>query len=153
MSHNRDDGRRQLEGYRSEYEFRTLLASIRDYFQRGPNLDRKLLMALNDKVQKLLDEVEQTKGLKDAVVKGFEVQTGLIKQLQDELARIVPGQPIDAENLAAITKAADDLDAANEQLKVVVPANTPTGGDVTPASDVKPEPPVEIDPNTGMPKA
>lgn len=120
MSH--DDRRRVLEGYRAEQEFRTLLASIRDYFQRGPNLDRKLLMALQASVQKLIDEVAETRDLKDAIKGGFDLMGKQIQDLKDQLASIVPGQAIDAENAAAIQKAVDDLDQTNEALKTAVPA-------------------------------
>lgn len=118
----RDDGRRQLEGYRAELEFRTLLASIRDYFQRGPNLDRKLLMALQASVQKLIDEVAETRDLKDAIKSGFDLMSKQISDLKAQLDAIVPGQPVDAENAAAIQKAVDDLDQTNEALKTAVPA-------------------------------
>jgi predicted nucleic acid-binding Zn-ribbon protein len=120
--------RRRLEGFRAEFEFRTLLANIRDYFQRGPNFDRKLLMALNASVQKLVDEVAETKVVAEAVKKGQELTTtqltDLKVQVADLEAKLAAGGIINAEDLAAIDTAVTSLDETNEALKTAVPANT-----------------------------
>jgi hypothetical protein len=79
-------------------------------------------MALDARVQKLIDEVAETRGLKDSVAKGFDLLSKQIADLKDQLASIVPGQPVDAENAAAIQKAVDDLDATNTALQDAIPA-------------------------------
>jgi hypothetical protein len=120
-----DQSRQVLESYRAEREFRDQLGLIRDFFAKGPNYDRRLLMALQASVQKLIDEVAETRDLKDSVAKGFELMSAKIDDLKTQLGSIVPGQPIDAENAAAIQKAADDLEQTNEALKTAVPNQDP----------------------------
>ena len=82
-------------------------------------------MALQASVQKLIDEVAETRDLKDSIKAGFDLLSKQIDDLKTQLGSVVPGQAIDAENAAAIQKAVDDLDATNEALKTAVPNQTP----------------------------
>lgn len=118
--------RSRLQGFHPEVEMRELLETVRDLFQRGPNFDRRLLMALNANVQKLVDEIAQTRSIKDSIVAGFDLTSKQIADLKAQLASIQPGQPIDEENLAAINKAVDDLDQTNVALQTAVPAQAPS---------------------------
>jgi hypothetical protein len=114
--------RRVLESYRAEREFRDQLGLIRDFFAKGPNYDRRLLMALNASVQRLVDEVAETKDFKESFLKSQDIITKQIADLKDEISRLQAGQTIDEENLAALNKAADDLDETNKALADAVPA-------------------------------
>lgn len=51
------NSRSHLRGFHSETELRNALDQVLDLFQRGPNLERRLLMALQASVQKLIDDV------------------------------------------------------------------------------------------------
>lgn len=123
---------RHLEGFRAQ--FHDQLITIHSFLERNNSYDRRMLMALNASVQHLIDEVAKTRSLKDSITAGFDLLSNQIADLKSQLATIAPGQPIDEENLAAINKAADDLDQTNEALKVAVPAEpkpTPTNQPLT----------------------
>lgn len=117
-----------LRGYHPDLEFKGLLDKLQDLFQRGPNLERRLLMALTQNVQRLLDEVAETKTVVQSIKKGQEVTTQMIADLKAKVAelqaKLDAGGTIGAEDLAGIDTAVADLDAANEELKTAVPANT-----------------------------
>lgn len=118
----------RLRGYHPDLELRGLLDKLQDLFQRGPNLERRLLMALTQNVQRLLDEVAETKTIAEAVKKGQELTTtqlaALTAKVEELQAKLDAGGVINAEDLAAIDTAVTDLDATNEELKKAVPANT-----------------------------
>lgn len=122
--------RKQLEAYRAEFEFRTLLASIRDYFQRGPNLDRKLLMALTKEVQDLVDAVTANTSVTKSVEAAIGVQSGQITTLSDKVAelqaKLDAGGTINAEDLAAIKAQTEVITETNTELAAAIPANTPS---------------------------
>lgn len=117
--------RSRLTGFRPETEFKQLLDKLTDLFQRGPNLERRTLMALNANVQRLITEVAQTRDLSKSIVAGQDLLAKQIADLKSQLASIVPGEPVDQENLTAINAAADDLDATNEALRQAIPAQAP----------------------------
>lgn len=118
----------RLRGFNPELELRELLANIRDLFQRGPNLERRMLMALTASVQKLVDEVAETRTIVEAVKKGQDLTAGqladLKAQVADLQAKLDAGGAINVEDLAAIDASVTSLDEANEALKAAVPANT-----------------------------
>lgn len=122
--------RERLRGYHPDLEMRSLLEKLQDLFQRGPNLERRLLMALTQNVQRLLDEVAETKTIAVAVKKGQELTTtqiaALTSKVEELQAKLDAGGVINAEDLAGIDAAITDLDATNEELKKAVPANTDT---------------------------
>jgi len=128
MNRQRDDGRRQLEAFRAEMEFRSLLASIRDYFQRGPNLDRRLLMALTKEVQDLVDAVAANTSVSKSVEAAVKVQSGQITALDAKVAelqaKLDAGGTISAEDLAAIKAQTDTITETNVELAAAIPANT-----------------------------
>ena len=83
-------------------------------------------MALSPEVQKLIDNVAANTSAVQSAIAGLKVEQTQIADLQTQITALQPGQPIDAEDLAAITKAADDLGATNAALQVAVPAKVTT---------------------------
>lgn len=82
-------------------------------------------MALDVTVQRLVDAVTANTNAVKAALDGLALEATQIADLKAQLAALIPGQAIDAEDLAAITKAADDLSATNTALQAAVPANVP----------------------------
>lgn len=94
-------------------------------------------MALQADVQKLVDAVAANTDAVASAVAGLKAeqtqiaaQATQIKDLQDQLAALTPGQPIDSEDLAAIQKTVTDLAAnnatlgeTNTSLQTAVPTN------------------------------
>jgi|SRR5881394_1792051 len=89
------------------------------------NLERKELMALQPEVQDLIDKVAANTNAAQAAADALKAEQAQIADLQAQIANIVPGQPIDAEDLAAIKDAAAKLGETNVALQTAVPANTP----------------------------
>jgi len=83
-------------------------------------------MALQADVQALVDAVTANTNAVQAAIAGLQAEAKQIADLQAQLAAIVPGQPVDAEDLASIQKAVTDLGATNTALQTAVPANVPT---------------------------
>lgn len=102
-------------------------------------------MALSADVQKLIDTVAQNRNFAQSADQALGVMELMIKNLKDQISGLQPGQPIDADDLAAIQKATADLSDTNTQLQAAVPSNINTGGvdgdgnPVTPGT-VSPEP-------------
>lgn len=117
--------RRALDTFRAETEFRTLLGQIRDYFQRGPNLDRKILMALQSDVQKLVDDIRQNHDLVASIRQALEGQSKQITDLQATVQGLQSGQVLGPDELAAIQSGVQQLEEINTELQTAVPANTP----------------------------
>ena len=84
-------------------------------------------MALQPQVQALIDTVTANTNAVTAAIAGFQGEqtqiTALQKQVADLQAQIASGTPIDAEDLAAISKAVTDLQTTNTALQAAVPAN------------------------------
>lgn len=116
--------RSRLQGFHPEAEFRVLLRQVQDLFQRGPNLERRLLMALNANVQKLIDDVARNSDLSKSILAGQDLQNKQIADLKTQLASIQPGQPIDDENLAAINATVATIEQTNEALATAVTSGT-----------------------------
>lgn len=83
------------------------------------------LMSLQPAVQKLIDQVTANTNAVQAALAGLAAEATQIAALQAQIAALTPGQPIDQEDLDAITKAAADLGATNTALTAAVPANVP----------------------------
>lgn len=81
------------------------------------------IMALNAQVQALVDAVAANKNGVKAALDGLAAEATQISALQAQIAALTPGQPIDADDLAAITQAVTDLGDTNSQLQTAVPAN------------------------------
>ena len=84
-----------------------------------------ILMSLTPQVQTLVDEVTANTNAVQAALAGLAAEATQITALQAQIAALQPGQPIDAEDLAAITKAVADLGSTNTALTTAVPANVP----------------------------
>jgi len=82
-------------------------------------------MALDAQVQRLVDAVAANTNAVKSAQDALALEANQIADLKAQIAAIQPGQAIDAEDLAAITKAADDLQATNTALQAAVPQNTP----------------------------
>ncbi len=124
---------RQLQGWHPETELRNVLTQVRDLFERGPNLERRLLMALNANVQKLIDDVARNADLSKSILAAQDIQAKQLADLKAQLASIVPGQPIDDENLSAINATVATIEQTNAALATAIPASagpaTPPLGD------------------------
>ena len=84
------------------------------------------LMSLSPQVQTLVDEVAANTSAVQAALAGLAAEATQITALQAQIAALQPGQPIDQEDLDALTKAGADLGATNTALTVAVPANVKT---------------------------
>jgi len=76
-------------------------------------------------VQELINQVANNSSLVASVIAGLKVESDQITALQAQIAGMTPGQPVDAEDLAAIQKAVTDLQATNTALGQAIPASTP----------------------------
>lgn len=130
--------RSRLHGFHPETELRNVITDLQDLFQRGPNLERRLLMALNANVQKLVDDVAKNTDLVKSVLAAQDLQNKQIADLKAQLASIQPGQPIDDENLAAINATVATIEDTNKALVTAIPASTPAGPPVAPANPTAP---------------
>lgn len=81
------------------------------------------LMALSPQVQALVDDVTANTDAVNAALAGLAAEAKQISDLQAQIAAIQPGQPIDADDLAAITAAASQLGQTNTALTAAIPAN------------------------------
>lgn len=123
---------RGLRGFHPELEFKLMLERIQDLFQRGPNLERRLLMALNANVQKLIDDVAKNGDLVKSILAAQDIQNTQIADLKSQLASIQPGQDISQENLDAINGTVSQIEQTNSALATAIPASTPAGPAVKP---------------------
>lgn len=80
-------------------------------------------MSLQPAVQDLIDKVTANTNAVQAAVAGLAAEAKQISDLQAQIAALQPGQPVDAEDLAAITAAAAQLGETNAALATAVPAN------------------------------
>lgn len=87
--------------------------------------ERKELMALQPEVQDLIDSVTNNTNLVASLKQASDAQGARITSLEAQLAAIVPGQAIDAEDLQAIKDEVAALKATNDSITTAVPANTP----------------------------
>lgn len=95
-------------------------------------------MALNANVQKLVDDVAKNSDLAKSILAAQDLQNQQIADLKAQLASIVPGQPVDQENLDAINKAVTQIEDTNTALATAVPAGTPAGPAVKPVDPSAP---------------
>lgn len=116
--------RPRLQGFHPETELRQVITKVEDLFQRGPNLERRLLMALNANVQKLIDDVAKNADLSKSILEAQNLQNKQIADLKSQIASIQPGQPIDDENLAAINATVATIEQTNAALATAVPSGT-----------------------------
>lgn len=127
--------RSHLQSFHPETELRQVITDVRDLFNRGPNLERRLLMALNANVQKLIDDVARNADLSKSILAGQDLQNKQIADLKSQLASIVPGQPIDDENLAAINAQVAIIEQTNAALATAVPQGTTLAPNPIPLGD------------------
>lgn len=112
-------------------------------------------MALSADVQRLIDDVTANRNLAQSTNQAFGVLEQQIKNLQDQVSGLQAGQTVNADDVAAIKKAADDLEATNTALQAATPANINTGGvdangnPVTPAQPAQPGPNAPGNPSPG----
>ncbi len=137
-----------LRGWNAESEFRELLTQVRELFQRGPNLERRILMALQADVQRLIDAVTANTSAAKSAEQALQAQGKQIDDLKAAIAGLQAGQVIGPDDLQTLRAGIDQLSATNTELQSAVPANTPEGPVVAPAGTLGPDgKPVE--PNTG----
>lgn len=130
--------RSRLQAFHPETEFKSLLDQVQDLFQRGPNLERRLLMTLNANVQKLVDDVARNSDVSKSILAAQDVLSKQITDLQTQLGAIQPGQAIDDEDLAAINASVAALEATNTALGTAIPASTSAGPAVAPSNPTAP---------------
>ena len=90
------------------------------------------LMSISPQVQALIDQVTTNTNAVTAAIAGLKAEQEQITALQAQLAAVQPGQPIDADDLAAINQAVADLGATNTALATAVPANVPAASPEAP---------------------
>lgn len=124
-----------LRAFHPEAELRELLEEIRGLFQRGPNLERRLLMALTAEVQTLVDAVAANTSAAKSIEAAVALQTTQIGDLTikvtDLQAKLDAGGVINAADLEAIKASAATIIETNTELAKAVPANTPPEQPVT----------------------
>jgi dsDNA-specific endonuclease/ATPase MutS2 len=130
--------RSRLQGWHPESEFRQLIEQVADYINT-PTTERKLLMALQADVQKLIDEIKQNKDLVTSVAQALQVQGKQIDDLKTQVSGLQAGQVLTVDDLTAIQGAVTDLGETNTELQTATPANTP-GQPVVPAATPTPDP-------------
>jgi len=64
----------------------------------------RILMAIDQNVQELINQVANNSSLVASVVAALKLESDQITALQAQIASITPGQPVDAEDLAAIQR-------------------------------------------------
>src|SRR5882757_1352622 len=93
--------RSRIQGWHPEAEFRRLIEQVADYINT-PTTERKLLMALQADVQKLVDEVKQNSDLAKSSAQALQIQGQQIDALKTQIGTLQAGQVLTAEDLAAI---------------------------------------------------
>lgn len=116
--------RSRLQSFHPETELRQVITKVEDLFQRGPNIERRLLMALNANVKKLIDDVARNADLSKSILAAQDLQNKQIADLKSQLASIQSGQPVDNENLAAINATVATIEQTNTALATAVPQGT-----------------------------
>lgn len=127
--------RSRLQGFHPETELRQVITEVSDLFHRGPNLERRLLMALNANVQKLIDDVARNADLSKSILAAQDLQNKQIADLKSQLASIQPGQPVNDENLAAINATVATIEQTNAALATAVPQGTVLAPNPIPLGD------------------
>lgn len=113
--HRRDEWAKATERERAHLLFSLLLA-----------MEEKL-MTVSAEVQKILDDVKQNKDIVASVDTGMKALQQQVKDLQDQITNQTPS--LSAEDKAALTSAASDLESSISTLQSDIPANTtPAGG-------------------------
>lgn len=82
------------------------------------------LMSISPEIQEALDEVRKTKSLVASVHAGIQVTNQLIIELEERIAALQAGQPLSADDKAAIVEQVADLKEVNAQLSSDIPAGT-----------------------------
>ena len=131
--------RSRLQSWHPETEFRLLIKQVSDYINT-PTTERKLLMALQADVQKLVDEIKQNKDLVTSVAQALQVQGKQISDLQATVTGFQAGQVLTIDDLTAIQGGVAQLAETNTELQTAAPANTP-GQPTIPAATPEPTPP------------
>ena len=124
--------RSRIQGWHPEAEFRRLIEQVADYINT-PTTERKLLMALQADVQKLVDEVKQNTDLVTSVNQALQTQGKQIDDLKTQISGFQAGQVLTVEDLNAIQGAVAQLGETNTELQTAVPANTPGQPAIPPA--------------------
>ena len=131
--------RSRIQGWHPETEFRLLIEEVASYI-RTPTTERKLLMALQADVQKLVDEIRQNKDLVTSVAQALQTQGKQIDDLKATVAGFQAGQVLTVEDLNAIQGGVGQLAETNTALQTATPANTPGQPTIPPATP-EPTPP------------
>ena len=131
--------RSRIQGWHPEAEFRLLIEQVANYINT-PTTERKLLMALQADVQKLVDEIRQNKDLVTSVAQALQVQSKQITDLQSTVAGFQAGQVLTVDDLTAIQGGVSQLAETNTELQTAALANTPGQPTIAPATP-EPTPP------------
>lgn len=135
---------RHLRGYNPDTALDEILHHLGDLVRNlrqlldAPTNVKGMIMALQADVQSLVDAVKTNTSAVQSMKQSFDLeakqiaeQGRKITELQAQIAAIQPGQPVDAEDLAAIKQAASDVESSNSTLAEIntavaqaAPANT-----------------------------
>lgn len=85
-------------------------------------------MALSADVQRLVDQVAANRNFAQSADQALGIMEQQIKNLTDQLGSVQAGVALNADDVAAIKKAAQDLSDTNTALQAAVPANVNSGG-------------------------
>lgn len=110
--------------------------------QRSIQQLKELIMPLQPEVQALVDQIAANTSAEASSAAALTVLGGQIATLEAKLGAVVPGAPVDAENLAAIVAQTALLKSSLEALVPAIPANTTPD---TPADPAVPVDPVVVD--------
>lgn len=115
-----------LRGFIADIEAAIFLDEVRALVaMNAPHVIRNELMAIQASIQKLIDDVAKNRDLVQSVRAAQDLQNKQIADLKAQLASIVPGQPVDEENLTAINAAVATIEETNAALETAIPASTP----------------------------
>lgn len=114
-----------LRGFIADIEAAIFLDEVRALVaMNAPHVIRNELMAIQASIQKLIDDVAKNRDLVQSVRAAQDLQNQQIADLKAQLASIVPGQPVDEENLTAINAAVATIEETNAALETAIPAST-----------------------------
>src|SRR5437762_814290 len=112
--------RSRLRGFHPEEAIRNAVEQVQTLID-NPTLERNMLMALNAQVQRLVDEVRKNTDLLQAHRAAEDIRSKQMDDLKAQISTLSAGATVDAENLAEINKAADQLTETNAALAEAVP--------------------------------
>ncbi len=124
--------RSRLRAFHPEEAIRLAVEQVQSLID-NPSLERNLLMALNAQVQRLIDEVKKNSDLIQSHRAAEDIRSKQLNDLKAQISTLTAGGTVDAENLAEINKAVDQLVETNAALTDAVPAGTKVDPNPAPA--------------------